>query len=50
MSVNDAVPSHVSPDLVVDFDFFASGRSDEDPFLALKRLHNGPDIFLDAAQ
>lgn len=45
MSVNDAVPSHVSPDLVVDFDFLHPAGFDEDPFLALKRLHNGPDIF-----
>jgi cytochrome P450 len=39
------VPAHVPPALVMDFDFLHIAGGDEDPFLTLKRLHDGPDIF-----
>jgi cytochrome P450 len=42
---SEAVPAHVPADRVVDFDFLHVVSGDEDPFLALKRLHDGPDIF-----
>ncbi len=38
-------PEHVPPELVVDFDFFRPEGAEVDPFLALKRLHDKPDIF-----
>jgi cytochrome P450 len=41
----DVVPAHVPSDLVVDFDFLRVVEGDEDPFLALKRLHERPNIF-----
>jgi cytochrome P450 len=40
-----AVPAHVPSDRVVDWDFLHAVLGDEDPFLTLKRLHDGPDIF-----
>jgi len=39
------VPPHVPPALVMDFDFLHLASGDADPFLTLKRLHDGPDIF-----
>jgi cytochrome P450 len=42
---SDGVPAHVPSDLIVDFDFLRVVEGDEDPFFALKRLHEGPDIF-----
>lgn len=45
MQTNGNVPAHVSPELVVDFDFLHPVGADADPYLALKRLHDGPDIF-----
>ena len=45
MSDTDVVtPPHVPPGLVVDFDFYRPEGGDVDPFMALKRLHAGPDI------
>jgi cytochrome P450 len=38
------VPAHVTPDRVVDFDFYRPGPLGADPFLAWKRLHEGPDV------
>lgn len=40
-----AIPAHVPPQLVVDWDFLHAVAGDDDPFLTLKRLHDGPDIF-----
>jgi cytochrome P450 len=40
-----AVPAHVSPSAVVDFDYFHLPGADSDPFAAAKRLHAGPDLF-----
>lgn len=39
------VPPHVPAALVMDFDFLHLAGGDGDPFLTLKRLHQGPDIF-----
>ena len=41
----EPLPSHVPPALVIDWDFLHAVHGDEDPFLTLKRLHDGPDIF-----
>jgi cytochrome P450 len=39
------VPAHVDPKLVVDFDYeHPPGIEQGDAYLALKRLHDGPDI------
>src|SRR5262245_809806 len=43
--VHAATPSHVPPELVVDFDYFRPEGSDVDPFLALKKLHGKPRLF-----
>ena len=43
--MSTAVPAHVPSELVVDWDFLHAVAGDEDPFLTLKRLHDGPDIF-----
>lgn len=40
-----SIPPHVPPELVVDFDFVHPKGAERDLFLALKRLHEGPDIF-----
>lgn len=40
-----AVPNHVPPELVVDFDYLhPSGIEEGDVYTAWKRLHDGPDI------
>ena len=42
----NAVPAHVLPELVYDFDFFNPPGAKEDVQLAWKRLHDvAPDIF-----
>jgi cytochrome P450 len=38
-------PPHVPADLVVDFDFYRPEGADVDPFMALKRLHDQPEVF-----
>ena len=38
------IPSHVRPELVVDFDFIRPAAEGIDPYSALKRLHGGPDF------
>ncbi len=38
-------PPHVPPELVVDFDFYRPEGAEVDPFAALKRLHDKPEIF-----
>ena len=40
-----ATPSHVPPELVVDFDYRDFPGHDSDVHLAWKRLHEGPDLF-----
>ena len=40
-----AIPAHVPSNLVVDWDFLHAVDGNDDPFLTLKRLHDGPDIF-----
>lgn len=40
-----ATPPHVPADRVVGFDFYDIPNSDKDIHLALKTLHDGPDIF-----
>jgi len=43
-----AVPEHVAPHRVVDFDFYhptGPPAADSDPHLAIKRLHAGPELF-----
>lgn len=37
-------PAQVPPDRVVDFDFYMPTDHGGDPFLAWRRLHEGPDI------
>ena len=46
-SVNAEIPSHVSPELVLDFDLYNVPGVEQDYQLALKRLHDEgcPDIF-----
>lgn len=39
------IPDHVPPELVVDFDFYRPDGADVDPFAALKRLHEQPEVF-----
>lgn len=38
------VPSHIPADRVIDFDFGKVPGATEDPHLAWKKLHDGPDI------
>lgn len=38
------IPAHVPAELVVDFDFFNPPGATQDPHLAWKRLHDGPDV------
>jgi cytochrome P450 len=40
-----APPPHVPTELVVDFDFYRPEGAEVDPFLALKRLHDKPEVF-----
>jgi cytochrome P450 len=44
MSVNLSLPSHVSADRVVDFDFYKPCEAGGDPFVAWTRLHKGPSV------
>jgi len=39
------IPPHVPHDRVVDFDFIHPAGAEVDPYAALKRLHDGPDLF-----
>ncbi|MET0984542.1 MAG: cytochrome P450 [Steroidobacteraceae bacterium] len=39
-----AVPSHVPPGRVIDFDYFQVPGANIDPHAAWKKLHDGPDI------
>jgi cytochrome P450 len=39
-----AIPPHVPADRVIDLNYFAPPGVEEDPHLAWKRLHDGPDI------
>lgn len=45
ISINATIPSHVPPELVVDYDYLYPEGFQEDIFIAFKRLHDGPDIF-----
>jgi cytochrome P450 len=38
------IPAHVPPALVADIDYFALSGAAEDPHLAWRALHDGPDI------
>lgn len=38
------IPPHVPPGLVIDFNVFSPPGVEDDPHLAFKRLHEGPDI------
>lgn len=38
------VPAHVSPERVIDFNFYHPPGAETDVFLAWKRLHDGPDF------
>lgn len=38
------VPSHIPPQLAIDFDFGNVPGATEDPHLAWKKLHDGPDL------
>lgn len=38
------IPTHVPPELVVEWDYFNPPGVAEDPHLAWKKLHDGPDI------
>ncbi|WP_016747040.1 cytochrome P450 [Rhizorhabdus wittichii] len=40
----ETIPPHVPADRVVDLDYFSPPGVAEDPHLAWKRLHDGPDI------
>ncbi len=45
MSDHPAIPAHVDPALVVDFDYInPAGLDESDVFTAFARLHQGPDI------
>jgi cytochrome P450 len=39
------IPSHVPPELVVDFDYYTFAGGSDDLHLAWKKLHAGPEIF-----
>lgn len=40
----DTIPPHVPAERVIDLDYFSPPGAAEDPHLAWKRLHDGPDI------
>ena len=45
MSTPRAIPNHIPPELVVDFDFYGGAEVISDPYKGLAKFHDGPDIF-----